>query len=190
VIEVPALVSEDLFAAVQSQLEENRQRKRARSRGDCYLLQGSVVCRKCGYACYGKPVSRVSIKGNLRCAYYRCTCSDAYRFGGQRLCLNKHISTYLVDAAVLGDVRSLLSEPNRIRAGYERRRKRTKPDGGREVDQLKKLIKQVKKSISPLIDAYEEGLVEKSEFELRIKAASERLLRLEDEQKQNADEES
>jgi site-specific DNA recombinase len=189
-IEVPALVSQDLFAAVQSQLEENRQRKRARSRGDCYLLQGLVVCTQCGYACYGKPVSRASTKGKVRYAYYRCTGSDAYRFGGQRLCWNKQVRTDLLDAAVWGDVRSLLSEPKRIRAEYERRRKRTKPDIGREVDQLKKLIKQVKKSISRLIDAYEEGLVQKSEFEPRIKAARERLLRLEDEQKQNADEES
>jgi site-specific DNA recombinase len=189
-IEVPALVSEDLFAAVQSQLEENRQRKRARSRGDCYLLQGLVVCTQCGYACYGKPVSRASTKGKVRYAYYRCTGSDAYRFGGQRLCWNKQVRTDLLDAAVWGDVRSLLSEPQRIRAEYERRRKRTKPGGGREVDQLKKLITQVKNSISRLIDAYEEGLVQKIEFEPRIKAARERLLRLEDEQKQNADEES
>jgi site-specific DNA recombinase len=135
-------------------------------------------------------VSRASTKGKVRYAYYRCTGSDAYRFGGQRLCWNKQVRTDLLDAAVWGDVRSLLSEPKRIRAEYERRRKRTKPDIGREVDQLKKLIKQVKKSISRLIDAYEEGLVQKSEFEPRIKAARERLLRLEDEQKQNADEES
>ena len=32
-IDVPAPVSEDLFGAVQEQLEENRKRKRARARG-------------------------------------------------------------------------------------------------------------------------------------------------------------
>ncbi len=36
---------------------------------------------------------------------------------------------------------------------------------------MAKLIKQVKKSISRLIDAYEEGLLEKSEFEPRISTA-------------------
>jgi len=189
-IDVPALISEELFTAVQTQLEENRLRKRARPHGNGYLLQGLVVCKRCGYACYGKPVSRASTKGKVWYAYYRCTGSDAYRFGGQRLCWNKQVRTDLLDAAVWDDVRSLLLEPERIRAEYERRRQRKKPDGGREIDQITKLIKQVKKSISRLIDAYGEGLLEKPEFEPRIIAARERLSRLEDEQSQQATEES
>ena len=44
-VNVPALVSEDLFTAVQSQLEENRLRKRGQSRGDHYLLQGCCRAR-------------------------------------------------------------------------------------------------------------------------------------------------
>ena len=54
-------------------------------------------------------------------AYYRCTGSDAYRFGGQRLCWNKQVRTDMLDAAVWDDVRRLLSEPERVRAEYERR---------------------------------------------------------------------
>jgi site-specific DNA recombinase len=189
-IEVPAIVDEALFAAVQSQLEENRQRKRARPEGDRYLLQGLIVCKRCGYGCYGKPVSRASAKGPARYAYYRCTGSDAYRFGGQRLCWNKQVRTDLLDAAVWEDVRSLLSEPERIRAEYERRRQKAKPNGCRETDQVTKLINQVKRSISRLIDAYQEGLLDKPEFEPRINAARERLSRLEEERERKVDEES
>jgi site-specific DNA recombinase len=188
-IEVPAIVDADLFAAVQAQLEENRRIKRARPRRGPYLLQGLVVCKRCGYGCYGKPTSRASTKGPVPYAYYRCTGSDAYRFGGQRLCWNKQVRTDLLDAAVWEDVRSLLSEPERIKVEYERRRKK-KPDGAREVDQVMKLINQVRRSISRLIDAYGEGLLEKSEFEPRISAARERLSRLEEEQKRTTDEES
>src|SRR6478735_1157364 len=43
-IEVPGLVSEDLFGAVQAQLAENRQRRRDRPGGGRYLLRGLVVC--------------------------------------------------------------------------------------------------------------------------------------------------
>lgn len=186
-IDVPAIVDEELFAAVQAQLEENRQRKRDRPRRGQYLLQGLIVCKRCGYGCYGKPTSRASAKGPVPYAYYRCTGSDAYRFGGQRLCWNKQVRTDLLDAAVWEDVRSLLSEPERIRVEYERRRQKKKPDG-REVDQVMKLIKQVKRSISRLIDAYEEGLLERTEFEPRISAARERILRLEEERKRTADE--
>ena len=62
-IDVPGLVSEDLFGAVQAQLEENRQRRRDRPGGGRYLLQGLVVCKRCGYGCYGKPTSRAASKG-------------------------------------------------------------------------------------------------------------------------------
>jgi site-specific DNA recombinase len=189
-INVPAIVDTALFDAVQSQLEENRQRQRARAPGGRYLLQGLIVCKRCGYGCYGKPTSRASAKGRIPYAYYRCTGSDAYRFGGERLCWNKQVRTDLLDAAVWEDVRNLLSEPERIRVEYERRRQHPKPNDGREVNQVTKLINQVKRSISRLIDAYEEGLLEKSEFEPRISTARQRLSRLEEERVRKADEES
>ena len=87
-------------------------------------------------------------------------------------------------------MRCLLSEPARIRVEYQRRQQKTKPGGGHETEQLMKMIKHVKKSISKLIDAYEEVLLEKSEFEPRITAARERLSRLEDEWKRKAEAES
>jgi hypothetical protein len=54
VIPVPALVEAALFDAVQAQLAENRQRARIPLTGSRYLLQGLVVCARCGYAYYGR----------------------------------------------------------------------------------------------------------------------------------------
>src|SRR6516165_9470296 len=187
-IDVPGLVSEELFAAVQAQLQENRQRRRDRPGGGRYLLQGLIVCKRCGYGCYGKPVSRASTQGKVPYAYYRCTGSDAYRFGGQRLCWNKQIRTDILDAAVWEDVRQLLSEPERVRAEYQRQLQGPGTDSNHEVEHLNKTIKNVKKLISRLIDAYGEGLLDKSEFEPRILAARERLAKLEDECRQRRDE--
>src|SRR3954452_18412836 len=180
-IDVPALVSEELFGVVQAQLEENRRRRRDRPGGGRYLLQGLIVCKRCGYGCYGQPTSRASAKGEGRVpyAYYRCTGSDAYRFGGQRLCWNKQVRTDVLDAAVWDDVCHLLSEPERVRAEYERRRQGEEAGPGREVEQINKLINNVKKLISRLIDAYGDGLLEKSEFEPRVSSARERLAKLE-----------
>ena len=185
-IDVPGLVSEDLFGAVQAQLEENRQRRRDRPGGGRYLLQGMVVCKRCGYGCYGKPTSRASAKGKDKVpyAYYRCTGSDAYRFGGQRLCWNKQIRTDMLDAAVWEDVRQLLSEPERVQREYERRLQGAETGPSQEVEHLGKLVSNVKKMISRLIDAYGEGLLDKSEFEPRISAARARLAKLEDEHRQ------
>src|SRR5438132_3613714 len=84
-IPVPALVDPALFAAVQEQVQENRRHARQSRRGARYLLQGLVRCQQCGYAFYGKPISRTAAKGKTRTyAYYRCLGTDAYRFGGER----------------------------------------------------------------------------------------------------------
>jgi site-specific DNA recombinase len=157
---------------------------RAGRGGGHYLLQGLVVCKRCGYGCYGKPTSRAAAKGKVPYAYYRCTGSDAYRFGGQRLCWNKQIRTDMLDAAVWDDVCRLLSEPERIRHEYERRLRGTETGPSQEVQHLSKLVSNVKKMISRLIDAYGDGLLDKSDFEPRILAAKERLGKLEAEHRQ------
>src|SRR5262245_40730760 len=187
-IEVPALVSEDLFEAARAQLEENRQRRRDRPRRGRYLLQGLVVCKRCGYGCYGKPTSRASAKGQVPYAYYGCTGSDAYRFGGQRLCWNKQVRTDVLDATVWDDVRQLLAEPERVRSEYQRRLQGPKPGPSHEAEHINKMIKNVKKLISRLIDAYGDSLLDKSEFEPRIVAARERLVKLEAEHRQRISE--
>lgn len=85
-IAVPALVSEDLFAAVSEQLEENRRRSRLTRRGTRGLLQGLVVCQQCGHALYGKPTGPAQSRGQRRYTYYRCIGTDGCRFGGQKVC--------------------------------------------------------------------------------------------------------
>jgi site-specific DNA recombinase len=180
-IDVPGLVSGELFQVVQAQLKENRQRRRDRGSGGRYLLQGLVVCKRCGYACYGKTVSRASARGKIRYAYYRCAGSDACRFGGQRLCWNKQIRTDSLDASVWEDVSQLLSEPERVRGEYQRRLDGSRTDQSHELDHINKVIKSLRKLISRLIDAYGDGLLDKSEFEPRILAARERLAKWEDE---------
>jgi site-specific DNA recombinase len=121
-IPVPALVDAALFDAVQEQLQENRKRARIPQRGARYLLQGLIVCRCCGYAYYGKAISPSARKGNPRAyAYYRCIGSDAYRFGGVRICSNKQLRTDLVDEAVWEEVCRLLEHPERLEQEYQRR---------------------------------------------------------------------
>ena len=153
-----------MFAAVAEQLATNRKRRRESHRGAKYLLQGLVVCGGCGYAFYGKPLSRSSGKGKTRhYAYYRCIGTDAYRFGGKRVCENKQCRTDVLDRAVWDDVCALLADPDRVRREYEMRRSQKRVKGTRASDQVGKLIAQVKRGIARLIDAYEEGLLDKAE---------------------------
>ena len=99
-IPVPPIISEALFLAAQDQLDENRKHARQRRRGAAYLLQGLTVCGHCHYAYYGKPVSNAAAKGRKKYAYYRCIGTDAYRFGGQRICDNNQVRTDRLDELV------------------------------------------------------------------------------------------
>jgi site-specific DNA recombinase len=120
-IPVPALVSEALFVAVQQQLDDNRKYARERRRGAAYLLQGLTVCGHCHYAYYGKKVSHSAAKGGRQYAYYRCIGTDAYRFGGERICDNTQVRTERLDELVWQQVVELLSDPKRLHREYERR---------------------------------------------------------------------
>ncbi len=191
-IEVPGLVDEALFTAAAEQLEENRRRARQGQRGAQHLLQGLLVCKHCGYALYGKRVSPAAAKGKDRhYAYYRCTGMDAYRFGGQRICGNKQVRTDLLEAAVWQDVCALLNDPEKVAQEYQRRRTgKAGGAGAKSKDARTKLIQKVKRGIARLIDAYAEGLLEKKEFEPRVRGAKERLSKLEAEAKAEAEEEA
>ncbi len=70
-IAVPAIVSPDVFSRSQEKLEENKRFSQRRTK-EPTLLQGMVVCNKCGYAYY-----RTSTRTSRRkIYYYRCIESD------------------------------------------------------------------------------------------------------------------
>ena len=121
-IPVPALVEPEVFAAIEAQLQENKRHARQSRRGALYLLQGLLQCQHCGYAFYGKRLSPSARKGKPRAyAYYRCLGTDAYRFGGERICPNTQVRTDLLDLAVWQEVCSLLAHPERLAEEYRRR---------------------------------------------------------------------
>lgn len=178
-IEIPvaALVDADLFAAVQERLEENRRRLRQHQRGARFLLQGLVVCGNCGYAIVGKGKG-----GQGQRAYYSCLGTEGCRFGGQRVCDNRMQRVEDVDSAVWDDVCDLLKEPDRLRQEFERRRQQPAATSGNvEEERLRKSIDKVKEGASRLLDAYTEGLMERSEFQPRMERLQERKKKMEDE---------
>src|SRR5207237_5797832 len=114
-IPVPGIVEPEVFATVPAQLQENRRHAPQSQRAALYLLQGLVQCQQCGYAYYGKRLSPSARKGKPRAyAYYRCLGTDAYRFGGERVCQNTQVRTDLVDLAVWEEVCILLENPQRL----------------------------------------------------------------------------
>jgi site-specific DNA recombinase len=184
-IPVPAIVEKDIFNAVQQQLEENRCHARQRERGVRYLLQGLICCKECGYAYYGKSISPAARKHHHReYAYYRCLGTDAYRFGGERICKNTQVRTDLMDMAVWQEVTALLENPERLVNEYTRRLapKSATRDGSKIV--IEKQLKAFRQSITRLIDAYTDGHIEKHEFEPRMNRMRTRVKDLEEQAEQ------
>lgn len=180
-VPVPALVSAELFAAVQEQLTENRSRSRERRRGATHLLQGLVCCKYCDYAFYGKPAKN---RHGQHYVYYRCTGTDAYRFGGKRVCSNRQVRGDLLEDAVWAQVVDLLQNPARLRSEYERRLKSKSKDDPAKLEQERK---SVQNKIARMIDSYADGLINKAEFEPRVKRAKNQLKVIEEQERKLAE---
>ena len=193
-IAVPAIVSEALFQLAAGQLEQNRQSLRQRHTGPRHLLQGLVVCKTCGYACCGTHSGCRDTRGGTGktiYGYYRCQGSQPSRCGGERLCTNKSVRQELLDEAVWNDVRQLLADPARVQHELQRRMEADQADPQQQNHQkLQSQATRIRRGITRLIDAYEQGLVEKIEFEPRIKSARQQLSLLQEQLHRQADQQA
>ena len=177
---VPAIVEPAVFAAVQEQLQENRQHARQSRRGARYLLQGLLQCQHCGYAFYGKPLSPSARKGRPRAyAYYRCVGTDAYRFGGHRLCPNTQVRTDRLELAVWQEVCALLAHPERLAQEFRRRLQADGQGQRQERTALETQLGKLRQGVARLIDSYAEGLIDKQEFEPRVTQLRQRIAKIE-----------
>jgi site-specific DNA recombinase len=188
-IPVPALVEPEVFTVVQAQLQENKRHARQSRRGALYLLQGLLQCHHCGYAFYGKRLSPSARQGKPRAyAYYRCLGTDAYRFGGERLCQNAQVRTDLLDLAVWQEVCTLLAHPERLAEEYRRRLQPETHAKRLPLATVEGQIGQLRQGVARLIDSYAESLIDKGEFEPRVTRLRQRLARLEEQRQALADE--
>jgi site-specific DNA recombinase len=190
-IPVPALVAEETFAAVQEQLARNRGHHGRPAAPGRYLLQGLLVCSRCGRAYYGKPIGGQKARQQGRnYGYYRCTGTDAHRFDGQRMCGNRMVRVDRLDAAVWEDVRGLLLEPGRIEGEYRRRLARQTGAEDQDRQAIDKQIQGAKRRIARLTEMYEEGFLERDAFREKMTTAQARLDALETEARRAAEQET
>jgi len=170
----PALVDETLFRAAHAQLVENRSRARQGRRRPGYLLQGLTCCAKCGYAYYGKTLRQLGAGRQIRdFLYYRCSGSDGYRFGGERICSSAQIQGNILEMTVWSEISKLLMDPQRVELEHEDRNK-----NGTLLDNLETLRSQKAKlehAVERLIDSFAEGLIEKDQFASRMARTKSRI---------------
>jgi site-specific DNA recombinase len=166
-VPVPALVSEEMFAVAQEQLEKNK-RHAPRRTVEPALLQGMLVCEQCGYGLYRTSTHTTKHKLN----YYRCIGSDGYRRLRGPVCTNRPIRQDYLDQFVWTEIIRLLEGPELIEAEIDRRRA-----AARNADPLRKRQEElhreqvrIEKNSERLVTAYQEGLVTLPQLRQRMPA--------------------
>jgi site-specific DNA recombinase len=86
-----------------------------------------------------------------------------------------------LDEVVWNDVSSLLADPARIRAEFERQRSQPSPQESRRLEEIDREVAKVKRGMSRMLDLYQAGDLDKAEFEPRYRRGRQRLAQLESE---------
>jgi site-specific DNA recombinase len=176
-IPVPPLIEPALFQAAQRQLNENRTRARMGTRRPGYLLQGLLICSECRYAYYGKTTRQRGAGALKDFTYYRCSGTDGYRFGGERICNNPQISGEFLEASVWTEVCKLLKNPQRLQQQHEQRLEIVRSP--ENLDALKSHLPRLQRGVERLIDSYSEGAIDKEQFMSRLSRTKARMAELE-----------
>jgi site-specific DNA recombinase len=164
-IPVPPIISEDVFYLAQERLEKNKQFSR-RNTKEPTLLQGLLVCSKCGYAFY-RTSTRTSTR---KLYYYRCLGSDDYRYPNGRVCSNRPIRQDYLDELVWKHVVGLFEDPDLIHKEINRRIQEARKSNPTRIrkETLAKEITRVQNGIDRLVDAYQEGVLQLPELRMRM----------------------
>jgi site-specific DNA recombinase len=164
-IPVAPLITEQTFELAQQRLASNAHFAKRNTKKPT-LLQGILVCRECGYACY-RSSTRTT---NKRIYYYRCIGSDNYRHVGGRVCHSRPIRADELDGLVWDEVRRLLEDPALVQLEIDRRLTalRTEHPAARRREALERDLTRAAGSIERLIEAYQEQLISLAELRARM----------------------
>lgn len=170
-VDVPEIVSQSLFDGAQEQLQRNKKLAARNTKNGQYLLRGLLVCPRCAYSLYAKPISPASAKGHTRhYAYYRCIGTDSYRFTDGPVCDNRQIRTDELDQTVWQNVKEVLNDPERVLNEFTRRQSADGSDLNlmkHQKDGLSQAKRKAESSIQRLFDAYQAGILELEELKPR-----------------------
>ena len=176
------LVSEELFDAVAGRLcREPTEKPRKKDVGQAVCARNPSM-RELRLRMHGTTIGEDSAGVRERGVFLLpCAAKDRCPTGDKSRCRGRSIRIALLDEAIWRDVRELLRDPDRVKREYERRLATEDPHESRASKDGQKALDDVKRGIGRLIDAYENGLLSKEEFEPRIQSRKERLAYLEKE---------
>jgi site-specific DNA recombinase len=173
-IDVPAIVTQDVFEAAQEQLARNKRLSQRNGQDGRYLLAGLTVCARCGYAFCGQTTHR---RSDLSFAYYSCSGGYSQRYPGGRVCHVRPVRVDQLDGYVWESVSALLLDPKRMLDEWSRRQNH---DGvpaelrARREDATRSLA-MYERNLKRLVDAYEAGAIDLDDLKTRSNAVRARI---------------
>ena len=179
-IDVPALVSPELFEAAQTQLARNKRLAKRNARGERYLLQGAYGLRALRLRVHERQQEpRTPQQGPRRMGTTTASVGTLHRhFGGARICRNATVSVQQLDDYVWKSVSALLQDPTRLLEEWRRRQ-----EGGAtgelqdQRDQAARAVAAQERGLKRLVDAYEIGAIDIDDLKARSDALRARLQR-------------
>ena len=170
-IDVPRIVSDELFGATKQVSRDNSQWSPRRIHDQAWLLRHVLKCGHCGVA-----VSCHRMRGGNGAynRYYNCPNHDPVRARGEhRRCPERNIRAEALDAFIFEQLRTVLQQPDRLLAGEQAVTARAS-EGDDELlrAQLKRLERRVEAASNErrrLVDLYQSGLLELAEVQSRAK---------------------
>lgn len=170
-LEVPPIISEELFYKVQDQLGHNFKFS-SRNRKAPFLLTSLVYC-VCGRRRIGEGVREHR--------YYRC-CDRINRFPLPRQCKASGVNAFHLDAMVWDKVSELLVNPHLIKQQAEEWNKKhteSKKYSEFDVEKLEKISKKLDEEEKRYIKIYGAGLINLDQFRSQMTSIKERKERIE-----------
>ena len=160
-IPVPAIISEETFAAAQARLSRNTHMARRHNTTHEYLLRGLVSCGQCQLACTGR-----SLPPGYH--YYLCRGrTDALRAAQGERCTARFVPARPLDELVWQDLCRILREPALITHAL------TRAHGGAWLPQalqarrktLRDALTQIERQQARLLEVYLAEIIGRDEFE-------------------------
>ena len=176
-IDVPAIVSRDVFDAAQATTRAQQAALAAERARRAIPASGADVCSRCGYAFYGKTVSSPPRRASDALRLLPLRRGAPIRFAGGRVCSNQQVRVDQLDDYVWQSVCELLQNPARMLDEWSRRQKCDGiPTELRERrDEAARELAIHERGLKRLVDAYEVGAIELKELKVRSEVARARI---------------
>ena len=161
-VDTPAILTQEIWQRAQDQRMHNKRFSQRNNHKQFYLLRGLLLCGVCEGLMIGKSRHKHPY------TYYRCERGGKHRLPDvpQHTCT---VNAEDAENAVWEAVTELLQEPQRLAKAWADLNT-TEPPNQREIKRLEHRSRQLDRQWQRLLDAFQDGLLEKDELAQRKQA--------------------